>query len=204
MLSQKQRVSYGLSTGGIATGKKLDLSTTEGLYGTAVNAGLQKEADKALEAQSGEEVNKIFSGGFISDIFDGLNALQYGVTGMLKGKSFMEGVKTRQSFSDKDALGDAGLPGVIAGIAADIAVDPLTYIAPWTIAKKVPAIMKIGKAIKAGIFGKLVPKAIKGKATTQTVQGLMGGTRAGKYVGSKLVWMFGQDPIFKETVNGKR
>jgi len=92
------------------------------------------------------------------------------------------------------------LPGVIAGIAADIAVDPLTYIAPWTIARKVPAIMKIGKAIKAGIFGKLVPKAIKGKATTQTVQGLMGGTRAGKYVGSKLVWMFGQDPIFKETV----
>ena len=114
---------------------KADLATSEGLYQTAVNSGLQKQADRILSTK-GEEAKRIFSGGFISDIFDTLNALQYGIVGMLKGRSFAEGVKTRQSFSDQDALGDLGLPGVIGGIALDIAVDPLTYIAPWTIAKK--------------------------------------------------------------------
>ena len=84
-------------------------------------------------------------GGFISDIFDGLNALQYGVTGMIKGKGFYEGVKTRQSFSDKDALGEHGIPGMIGGIALDIAVDPLTYIPPLAIAKRLGLVGKIKK-----------------------------------------------------------
>jgi len=131
-------------TGGFTTldRKAPDTSTTTGLYNLAVQSGLQGDADRVLAAQTGEETKKIFSGGFISDVFDVLNSLQYGVVGVLKGKGFMEGVRTRQSFSDKDALGDNGIPGVIAGIGLDIAVDPLTYIAPWTIAKKIPMLAK--------------------------------------------------------------
>jgi hypothetical protein len=153
----------------------LDLNTSEGLYTLAVQSGVQKQADKLL-AQKGEQTKKIFSGGFISDIFDVLNTLQYGVVGVLKGKSFKEGVLTRQSFSDKDALGNNGLPGVIGGIALDIAVDPLTYIAPWTILKKIPGFAKAGK---------LVSGAVKA-------------SDVGQWFGRKLIYRFGQDPIYKE------
>jgi hypothetical protein len=176
-----------------------DTKTSAGLYNLAAQSGLQRDADRILEAQKGEETKKIFSGGFISDVFDVLNSLQYGVTGMLKGKGFAEGVRTRQSFSDKDALGDNGLPGVIAGIGMDIAVDPLTYIAPWTIAKKIPAISKLAKGIKGALFGKMVPKTIKTAEGAKKVQQLEGGTRLGKYLGRKVSWMFGADPVFKET-----
>jgi len=176
--------------------KKNDLTTSQGLYNLASQSGLKNQADRILSAQTGEDTKKIFSGGFISDIFDGLNALQYGVTGMLKGKSFAEGVKTRQSFSDKDALGDNGLPGVIAGIIMDIAVDPLTYIAPATIVKKIPFLTKALKGAKEATFGKMVKKGIEG--TDKTYQALEGGTQAGKYLGSKFTWMFGADPIYKE------
>ena len=191
---------------------KLDDSSE--LYNLAVNKGYQKDADRILKAQSGEDTKKIFSGGFISDIFDSLNALQYGVTGVIKGKSFLEGVKTRQSFSDKDSLGDKGIPGMIGGIALDIAVDPLTYVAPWTIAKKVPMIAKAAKAIKGAIFGEGVLKPIQetaeatqkllaaskaGKAVGITRQSLAmeGGTKLGKYMADKFVWMFGADPLYK-------
>jgi len=136
--------------------KKYDLKSTEGLYELAKDKGLQKDADRLLATQTGEKNKQIFSGGFISDIFDGLNALQYGVTGVLKGKSFLEGVKTRQSFSDQDALGDKGLPGMIAGIALDIAVDPLTYIAPASIFRKIPGATKLAKAGKEAVFGKFL------------------------------------------------
>jgi hypothetical protein len=156
----QQELSKKLGTPTATSVSNKDIKTSDGLYNLAVQNGLQGRADAILAAQKGEETKKIFSGGFISDIFDGLNALQYGVTGVLKGKSFVEGVKTRQSFSDKDALGDKGLPGVIAGIALDIAVDPLTYIAPWTIAKKIPGIAKGAKALQAATFGKKVTKVI--------------------------------------------
>ncbi|MFA5365422.1 MAG: hypothetical protein WC325_09615, partial [Candidatus Bathyarchaeia archaeon] len=135
-----------------------------------------------LKAQEGEKPKEIFSGGFISDIFDVLNAAQYGVVGLLKGKSFSEGVKTRQSFTDDDALGDKGIPGMIAGIALDIAFDPLTYIAPATIVKKVPFLLKALKAGKEAVFGKKVEKAIQG--TEKTFETLEGGTRTGKYFAS--------------------
>jgi len=179
---------------------KLDDSNE--LYRLAVNKGYQGDADRILKAQTGEETKKIFSGGFISDIFDTLNALQYGVTGVLKGKSFVEGVKTRQSFSDQDALGDKGIPGMIGGIALDIAVDPLTYVAPWTIAKKVPGVVKGLKAVKGALFGKKVIKPIKGgadtgKKLTRLYQEQEGGTKAGKYLADKFAWMFGADPIYK-------
>ena len=157
--------------------KKPDFKTTEGLYEYAKAVGLEKKAQKVL-AEKGEEQKRIFSGGFITDIFDVLNVLQYGVTGMLKGKGFAEGVKTRQSFSDKDALGDNGLPGVIAGIAMDIAVDPLTYIAPLTILKKIPGVAKAGRAIKA---------------TAEA-------SRVGKWYGEKFIHKFGKDPAYREMI----
>ena len=159
---------------GISIGKTADLGTPKGLQLLASQTGLQKRAEQVMSTK-GEQPKEIFSGGFISDIFDGLNALQYGITGILKGKGFTEGVRTRQSFSDKDALGDNGLPGVIGGIALDIAVDPLTYIAPWTILKKVG----------------LAPKLIKAAKITEE-------TKLGKWFGNKFIYRFGQDPVYKE------
>ena len=67
-----------------------DLKSSDGLYNLAVQSGLKDKADSILASQKGEETKKIYSGGFISDIFDTLNALQYGVTGTLKGKGFLE------------------------------------------------------------------------------------------------------------------
>ena len=177
--------------------KKKSLETSDGLYQLAVKNGFQQDADRILATQQGEKTKEIFSGGFISDVFDGLNALQYGVVGVLKGKSFLEGVKTRQSFSDQDALGDKGIPGMIAGIALDIAFDPLTYIAPATIVKKIPLLSKALKGVKELAVGKKVLKTIEG--TEKTYETLEGGTKLGKYLGSKFSWMFGADPVFKET-----
>lgn len=184
---------------GITPKTKTDLKSSNGLYNLAVQNGLQGEADRILAAQQGEKTKEIFSGGFISDTFDVLNSLQYGVTGILKGKGFLEGVKTRQSFTDKDALGDKGIPGLIAGIALDIAVDPLTYIAPATIVKKVPFLSKALKLGKEAVFGRRVTKAIEtGTDVIKNFEGIEGGTKTGKYLASKLAWMWGADPIFKE------
>jgi len=182
-----------------------DLSTSQGLYNLAQQSGLGGDADRVMNSQAGEETKKIFSGGFISDIFDVLNSLQYGVTGILKGKSFLEGVRTRQSFTDKDALGDKGLPGIIAGIALDIAVDPLTWIAPSTVVKKIPMAAKLIKAGEEAAFGakvlKEIPATAKSEAEkiTRLYEDVEGGTKVGKYLASKLGWMWGADPIFKET-----
>lgn len=180
---------------------KKNLKTSQGLYDLAAANGLQGRADEILQQQEGEQPKKIFSGGFISDVFDVLNATQYGVTGLLKGKGFMEGIKTRQSFSDKDALGDKGLPGIIAGTLLDIAVDPLTYIAPWTLIKKVPAAMKIIKGAETLAFGQKVTKAIETgvEGVEKSYEALEGGSKLGKYLGQKFSWMFGQDPIYRQT-----
>ncbi len=159
---------------GVSIGRAADLTTSEGLYGLATQSGLQKQADSIL-SDKGEEAKQIFSGGIFSDIMDALNTMQYGVVGLLKGKGFAEGVRTRQSWSDKDALGDNGLPGVVAGIALDIVSDPLTYIAPWTILKKVGVAPKIIEA------GKMAEE-----------------TKVGSWLARKLVYRFGQDPIYKE------
>ena len=152
-----------------------DLGTSQGLYNTAVQSGLQPQADTIL-ATKGEQPKNIFSGGFISDIFDTLNTVDYGVVGMLKGKSFSEGVKTRQSFTDQDALGSEGLSGAIMGTILDIAVDPLTYIAPWTVLKKVPGLTKLAK--------------VASKVTEES--------KIGKWFGEKFIYMFGKDPIYRE------
>jgi len=155
-----------------------DVKTLEGLEGIARDAGLADQAKKILSSK-GEDPNRIFSGGFISDAFDALNALQYGVVGVVKGKTFAEGVRTRQSFTDKDALGDLGLPGVILGTIGDIALDPLTYLGGFGILKRViTGIGKIGAAKKVGALAKA--------------------SKAGQYLGRKFVYRFGQDPIYKQ------
>lgn len=135
----------------------------------------------AIFAQKGESPKQIFSGGVITDIFDVMNALQYGVTGILKGKSFSEGVRTRQSFSDKDALGAHGIPGTIAGVALDIAVDPLTYV----------PVFGIGKAALKGLQG-----------TGHLAGSIIGKVPVAKQVGEQLgrmfIYRFGQDAVYKE------
>ena len=175
------------------------LETSQGLYQLAQTHGLGADADRIMAQQSGEETKKIFSGGFISDVFDVLNTLQYGVTGILKGKSFLEGVKTRQSFSDKDALGEYGLPGVIGGIALDIAVDPLTYIAPATILRKIPGATKLAKVSKEAVFGKMTEKTIETAGKTINYQELEGGHKLGKWLADKFSYMFGVDPVYRNS-----
>jgi len=167
-----------IPTGGTGTGrlsKGTDLRTETGLTGAIDQAGLQEKARAAL-SEKGEQPKKIFSGGIIMDTFDTLNALQYGVTGVLKGKGFAEGVKTRQSFTDKDALGDYGIPGVIAGIALDIAVDPLTYINPLSAVRKIPGVVK----------------------AASTVSDLAKSTKVGDSLARKFIYRFGQDPVYAQ------
>lgn len=186
--------------------KKSNLQTSEGLYNVAVQSGLKDRADAVLASQTGEDTKKIFSGGFISDAFDVLNALQYGTVGVLKGKSFLEGVQTRSSFSDKDALGDKGIPGMIAGIALDIAFDPLTYIAPATVVNKIPFATKLLKGAKEAIVGRPVLKAVAETAesaaskTTRLYEAPEGGTKLGRYLAEKVSYNMSMgDPVFRET-----
>jgi len=151
--------------------KKRDLTTVEGLYNTAASVGLKDKADKILE-EKGEDPEKIFSGGIVSDIFDAVNILQYGVAGVLKGKGFQKGVQERESFT-KEA---EGIIDTIIGLGIDIAIDPLTYIAPWTVLKKIPGITKVGKTI-----GKVAKSS-----------------KIGKWLGRAFVYRFGQDRVYKE------
>src|SRR3990167_3130493 len=155
--------------------KARDLKSVEGLKQTAEQAGLGERAEEIL-ATKGEQPKKIFSGGIISDTFDVLNAAQYGITGLIKGKSFAEGIKTRQSFSDKDALGDFGLPGMIAGIAMDIAVDPLTY---------------------AGGFGLLKRGTTTISKVATPVAQKIASIKLSESVASRLIYRFGQDPVYR-------
>jgi CRISPR/Cas system CSM-associated protein Csm2 small subunit len=154
-------------------GKTSDIGTSQNLYNLAKQQGLQGQADKLLK-QKGEDANKIFSGGWISDTFDVLNMTDYGIVGMLKGKTFEDGVKNRESFADEDSLGKYGLPGIIGGTILDIAVDPLTYIAPATIIKKIPGAEKV---LKGGL-------SIASK------------TPVAKWLGEKFVYGFGKDKAY--------
>ena len=151
----------------------------EKLFDIGKEFGVEKELKKFK--YKGEDPEEIYSGGVISDIFDTLNALQYGVTGLIKGKSFKEGVKTRQSFSDKDALGDFGLPGTIAGIALDIAVDPLTYIPVFGLG------VKALKGIKKGL-----------KITGKTAAKVPALKKTGDVIGRSLVYRYGQDKVYRQ------
>lgn len=158
-----------------------NLKTTEGLLEFASqNPELIKKINKVSNKPK-EDPDEIFSGGLMSDVFDGLNALQYGVVGLVKGKSFTEGVKTRESFSKKDSLGQYGIPGVIAGTIADIAFDPLTYVGGFG----------IGKRIFSGLE-KVAPVAVK------ALRKLPLGDKAVDFLGHKFVYRFGQDPVYAQ------
>jgi len=185
--------------------KSPDLNTSDGLYQVASQNGLEDKAKQVIRDNSGEEYKQIFSGGFISDIFDVLNVVSYGTVGILKGKGFADGVKNRESFADSDAMGQYGLMGSIAGIALDIATDPLTYIAPYTIARKIPGLTKAAKFGKEAVFGKQVLKALPetaetvAKGITQLGTEQEGGINLAKSAAAKISFMFGADNMFKET-----
>lgn len=181
-----------------AARRSSNLNTSTGLYQLATQRGFQPEADRLLAAHEGEDNKEIFSGGFITDIFDTLNALQYGVVGLMKGTTFGEGVRTRQSFSDKDSLGANGLPGVVGGVILDIIFDPLTYIPPLAILKRIPLAVKGGKAAQKALFGERVVKSVpipgESRSLLQTAQ--EGGTRIGNFLATRFVYKFGADPIY--------
>lgn len=162
--------------------KSQDLTTVAGLQTTAEQAGLKEEAGKLLSTK-GEKPDQIFSGGFIQDTFDTLNFLQHGVTGLIQGKGFAEGVKTRASFAEKGeaGLGDLGVPGTIAGIALDIAIDPLTYAGGFGLLKR--AVAGVGKVAKP--IGRVATKI-------PVVE------KAGEQLGKMFIYRFGQDPVYKE------
>ena len=172
-----------------------DLQTSDGLYNLANQAGLKEKADEVVAANQGEDINKIYSGGWISDIMDTLNITSYGMVGLLKGQSFMDGVNNRESFSDKDSLGQYGLGGVVAGLALDIVVDPLTWIAPWTLLKKVPGIIRVADKVTDVVAGRNVITEIA--ETGVSVSERKGGLLSPLF--EKTVWMAGADPIFRET-----
>lgn len=175
-----------------------DLDTSDGLYMIAKDAGLQSKADNVILNNSGEKIDKIFSGGFVSDIFDVVNLTSYGMNGLLKGEGVIKGIDKRSSFSDKDYLGQYGLGGVISGLILDIAVDPSTYIAPWTKLSKVSGITHLISKGVEGIVGKQVTKI--GIGAEQSFQTLEGGIANGKARSmiQKVAYVFGVDPIFKD------
>lgn len=190
----------------VLPGSKPKFDSSDGLYRAAVDSGLQKQADDIVKVHSGEQHKQFFSGGFISDVFDVLNVASYGTVGLIKGDGFMKGIENRESFSDDDALGQYGLTGKIGGIILDIATDPFTYIAPWTLLRKVPGIAKAGKAVEEATIGQRVIKDIEGTGKRfETREGGFGVTindkriEPFKAVADKVHWMFGADPVFRET-----
>src|SRR3990167_8821252 len=176
---------FGKVVGGFGI-KKTGLKTVAGLEQRAQQAGLEKETAK-ISGRIGEDTEKIFSGGFISDVFDTLNALQHGVVGVIKGKTFKEEIQTRESFTKQDAfaVSDNPLLRTFGGLALDIAVDPLTYV----------PILGVGKAALkiAGTTAKVAGK-------TATKLPVVGGAvkEIGDKIGRAFIYRFGQDPIYRQ------
>lgn len=171
-----------------------DLDTSEGLYNLAIQAGLKDKADNAV-TQAGGESTKFMSGGMIMDSMDVLNATSYGMVGLLKGKSFAEGVKERESFSDEDSLGKYGWTGKIAGLVLDIAVDPLTYVSPWKQLARIPALAKGAEAAKSKMFGDLYTIKIDG----QEMQWRSGGWSPLNFLADNLVYGHAVDKNFRRS-----
>jgi len=160
---------------GILSGKKTDLTTTEGLLSAAKGTPVEKQAITATKV--GEDPKKIFSGGFIQDVFDILNAPQSVVVGALTPNlSMLDALSSRASFSDKNHLGKYGWQGVVGGILADIATDPLWLVPP----------LGLGRAIMKGFKG----GADLFKATK------MGGPVA-DWLGQRFVYRFAQPEMYK-------
>lgn len=170
--------------------KSSSLQEVAGLRQAAEQSGL----DTSSLPKRGEDPQEIFSGGVVSGVFDALNALQYGVVGTLQGKTFVEGVITRSSFTDKDYLGGKGPAGFILGIALDIAFDPLTYIAPATVLRKF-GITGAAKGLAKTAGNIPLPKAI-----TQSKFGVKKGIKdtLGDQLGTMFIYRYGQDPVYKQ------
>jgi hypothetical protein len=171
-----------------------DLDTSQGLYKLAQQAGLGKEADRAIERAGGESM-KYMSGGFIMDSMDVLNTLQYGVAGVIKGNGFIDGVKNRESFADDDALGKYGLGGKLAGFALDIATDPLTYVAPWKVLMRLPGFAATADLAKVSAFGELNVIKIAG----QEMQWRSGGWSPLNFLADRLVYGHSVDRNFRRS-----
>lgn len=150
-----------------------DLGTSTGLLNLAKQKGLEQKAQAKIS--QGEDPKRIFSGGFIQDVFDVLNAPQSIVAGIAKGQNPIEAIQTRASFSDNELLGKYGAMGKIGGIIADIATDPLMLIPP----------LGIGKRIFQGIKGgaKLLAETKMGEPVAN-------------FLGKRFVYRFGQDPAY--------
>jgi len=144
------------------TENKVDLRTPQGLYNVAEQVGLGKEADRMIQRSGGEQM-KFGSGGFIMDTMDVLNTFSYGMVGVIKGKGFAEGVKNRETFTDDESLGKHGFLGKVAGFAADILVDPLTYVAPVKILSKIPGVAQTAEAAKFKLLGEVETIQVEGQ-----------------------------------------
>ena len=178
IIAARGTATNAVKTAGRVFAPSTALKRPAGLQNIAERAGLGKEAQDII-ANRGESPDKYWSGGLISDTFDTLNTLSHGMVGLLKGKGFAEGVKTRESFTKGDTLQADGIAKLIVGVALDIAVDPLTYIAPATVVtklSKIPALAKGARAVSA--------------AASQN--------RIADTLGRGLVYRFGQDPIYRK------
>jgi hypothetical protein len=114
---------------GTVVGKKRDLQTLDGLQELAKEKGVGAEAQKITsEVRAGEKPKEIFSGGFISDVFDALSVGQYAIAGAAEGKTLKDAIKTKSSWTDPELLGRYGTVGTIAGVVADIFADPINLI----------------------------------------------------------------------------
>lgn len=171
-----------------------DLDTSQGLYKIAVMSGLEKDAQRVVKGAGGERP-QFLSGGVLSDVMDILNIGSYGMVGLAKGKGFIEGVKNRESFSDDDALGKFGWTGKIAGFALDIALDPLTYIAPWKAISKIPGVARTLGAAETRLLGEMTPIEIGDKV----IKHRQGGWSPLTFMSNKLAYGFSID---KKTLEG--
>ncbi len=166
-----------------AATQKLSTKTSAGLTQIATQAGVGERA-KAIKPK-GEDPNKIFSGGPIMDVLDTMNTIGYGVVGVLKGKTFREGVRTRESFTK----GAKSAADFTVGLIADIVVDPLTWLGGLGLISKA-----VGKPIAKTIpkVGKSVSLAAQeGSKAAQVAK------NAGDFLGKKFVYVYGQ-PVFRK------
>ncbi len=158
--------------------KKRDLETLEGLQDLAREKGVDDEAKKITGGlRKGEKPNELFSGGFISDVFDVFSVGSYATAGFTKEgvSGISKGIQERASFADPELLGKYGTPGTAAGVLLDIFADPTNLIP---------------------VFG-IGSKALKGiKQGTK----FLSETRAGKpladALGRGFIYRFGQDPVY--------
>lgn len=158
--------------------KKRDLETLEGLQDLAREKGVEETANKIIQkTRPGEKPDEIFSGGFISDVFDVLSVGNFAVAGFAKEgvKGISKGIRERASFTDPELLGRYGTPGTIAGVLFDVFADPINLIPVFGLGSKAL------DAIKQGT---------KFIANTKVAKPLADA------LGRAFVYRFGQNPVY--------